>query len=139
MSTDVVEAKDVWNYRKAKEGNTTTFFGTKGWISVGRGSAESNVPEISKKFEEFPRNKDNGRIIGEGHKTGQEFIDVIKGRISETNPLDEAILSDCVSHMGNIAIRTGRKITWDPAAGKVVNDDEANRWFVREMREPFTV
>jgi predicted dehydrogenase len=30
MSTDVVEAKDVWSYRNAKEGNTTTFFGEKG-------------------------------------------------------------------------------------------------------------
>ena len=28
LSTDVVEEKDVWHYRKAKEGNTTTFF----WI-----------------------------------------------------------------------------------------------------------
>ena len=64
---------------------------------------------------------------------------MIKGKIGETNPLDEAILSDCVSHMGNIAIRTGRKITWDPVKGEVVNDNEANNWFVREMREPYTV
>lgn len=139
LSTDVVEAKDVWHYREAKEGNTTTFFGTKGWISVGRHSAESNVPEISKKFHEFPRDAKNGRIFNDGDKTGQEFIDVIKGKIGETNPLNEAILSDCVSHMGNIAIRTGRKITWDPLKGKVVDDNEANNWFVREMREPYTV
>lgn len=139
MSTDVVETKDVWHYRKAKEGNTTTFFGSKGWISVGRLSAESNVPEISKRFLEFPRNEENGRIINDSDRTGQEFIDVINGKISETNPLDEAILSDCVSHMGNIAIRTSRKITWDPAQGKVVNDEEANRWFVRKMRKPYTV
>jgi hypothetical protein len=134
-----VEAKDVWHYRKAKEGNTTTFFGTKGWISVGRLSAESNVPEISKKFQEIPRDAKNGRIFNDGDKTGQEFIDVIKGKIEETNPLDEAILSDCVSHMGDIAIRTGRKITWDPLKGKVVDDNEANNWFLREMREPYRI
>jgi len=139
MSTDVVEEEDAWNYRTAKEGNTTTFFGSKGWISVGRLSAESNVPEISRQFQAFPRDAKNGRIIYDADRTGQEFIDVIKGKISETNPLDEAILSDCVSHMGNIAIRTGRKITWDPIQGKVVNDEEANSWFVREMREPYTV
>ncbi len=139
MSTDVVEKQDVWHYREAKEGNTTTFFGTKGWISVGRLSAESNVPEISKIFLDFPREAENGRIIYDANRTGQEFIDVIKGKISETNPLDEAILSDCVSHMGNIAIRTGRKITWDPIQGKVVNDEDANRWFVRELRAPYTV
>ena len=139
MSTDVVEAKDVWSYRKAKEGNTTTFFGSKGWISVGRHSAESNISEINSKFLEFPRNPENGRIQNHGWKTGQEFIDVINGKMAETNPLDEAILSDCVSHMGNIAIRTGRKITWDPVKGEVLDDSEANSWFVREMREPYTV
>ena len=139
MSTDVVEAQDVWNYREAKEGNTTTFYGSKGWISVGRHSAESNVSEISKKFKEFPRNPENGRINNHGDRTGQEFIDVINGKINETNPLDEAILSDCVSHMGNIAIRTGRKITWDPAQGEVIGDKEANSWFVRGMRSPYAV
>lgn len=139
MSTDVVEAQNVWEYRKAKEGNTTTFFGSKGWISVGRHSAESNIPDLTNKFLEFPRDPENGRILNHGWKTGQEFVDVIQGKINETNPLDEAILSDCVSHMGNIAIRTGRKITWDPEIGKVVNDEEANSWFVRELREPYTV
>jgi hypothetical protein len=39
---------------------------------------------------------------------------VVQGKIAETCPLDEAIISDCISHMGNIAIRTGRKITWNP-------------------------
>ncbi|MDZ7607495.1 MAG: Gfo/Idh/MocA family oxidoreductase [Cyclobacteriaceae bacterium] len=139
MSTDVVEANDVWNYREAKDGNSTTFFGTKGWISVGRHSAESNVPEINSQFKEFPRDAENGRIIDHGHRTGQEFIDVINGKMNETNPLEEAILSDCVSHMGDIALRTGRQITWDPSLGKVVDDGEANKLFVRELRNPYTV
>jgi len=139
MSTDVVENENIWHYRKAKEGNTTTFFGEKGWISVGRHSAESNIPEISARLKEFPRDKNNGRIFNHGDRTGQEFIDVINGKMKETNPLDEAILSDCVSHMGNIAIRTGRKITWDPSLGKVLDDEEANQWFVRKMRSPYNV
>ena len=138
LETGVAKEKDIWSYRKVKDGNATTFFGSKGWISVGRGSAESNIPEIQKQLDQFPKN-DNGFIKDDGYKTGQEFIDVIKGKINETNPLDEAIISDCISHMANIAIRTGRKITWDPANGEVVNDPEANRWFVRKMREPHGV
>jgi glucose-fructose oxidoreductase len=70
---------------------------------------------------------------------GQLFIDVVQGKIAETCPLDEAILSDCISHMGNIAIRTGRKITWNPEKGEVINDPEANKWFIRAMREPYIV
>jgi hypothetical protein len=59
--------------------------------------------------------------------------------MAETNPLDDAILSDCISHMGDIAIRTARKITWDPVKGEVENDAEANALFIREMREPYNV
>ncbi|MDP2337391.1 MAG: Gfo/Idh/MocA family oxidoreductase [Bacteroidota bacterium] len=137
MSDDVVKSKDIWNYRKVKDTNTTTFFGSKGWISVGRGSAESNIPEIQQKFDEFPRESKSVYIKGDGYKMGQLYIDVVKGTVKETNPLDEAILSDCVSHMGDIAIRTGRKITWNPTVGEVVGDPEANKIFSRESRKPY--
>jgi hypothetical protein len=70
---------------------------------------------------------------------GQMFVDVVKGSTPETCPLDEAILSDCVSHMGNIAIRTGRKITWNPLVGEVVGDAEANKLFSRDWRKPYII
>jgi len=136
MSSDVVQNKDVWSYRKMKDYNTTTFFGLKGWISVGRTSAESNIPELQQKLDQFPKDE-KGWIKEDGWKMGQMYIDVVKGTIPETCPLDEAIMSDCVSHMGDIAIRTGRKITWNPLVGQVVDDPEANKIFNREARKPY--
>jgi predicted dehydrogenase len=129
-STDVAEEKDLLHYRNVKEGNGTTFYGSKGWISLSRSSVQSNIPGIDKKLND---------LLGKGENFGQMFVDVITGKIQETNPLDEAILSDCVSHMGDIAIRTGRKITWDPVSGEVVGDTEANQLFIRKMRKPYTV
>jgi hypothetical protein len=82
---------------------------------------------------------ENGWIAYDGNNMGKLFIDVVQGVIDETCPLEDAILSDTVSHMGNIAIRTGEKITWDPDKGEVINYPEANRWFVRDMREPYGV
>jgi hypothetical protein len=41
--------------------------------------------------------------------------------------------------MGDIAIRTGRKVTWDPAKGEVVGDPEGNSLYERNMREPYIV
>jgi glucose-fructose oxidoreductase len=70
---------------------------------------------------------------------GQLFVDVIKGNIPEVCPLDDAIISDCVSHIGNMAIRTGRKITWNPLKGELEDDQEATSWFIREMRKPYTI
>jgi hypothetical protein len=120
-----------------KGGDGTTFFGTKGWISLSRSSGSSDIPEIHQKLNNFP--KSNGYIESEPNTMGQAFIDVIKGKTKELCPLDEAIMSDTISHMGDIAIRTGRQITWDPDKGEVVGDPEANNLFIRESRSPFTI
>lgn len=130
FSYEVAEKKDLLSYRKNKESNGTTFYGTKGWISLSRSSVQSSIPEIDQKLND---------VVNESENFGQMFVDVIKGNLAETNPLDEAILSDCVSHMGDIAIRTGRKITWDPAIGEVVGDADANKLFIRKMRSPYEV
>jgi len=120
-----------------QDGDGTTFFGTKGWISVSRSSASSDIPEIHAKLNDFPK---SGRYISSELNTmGQVFVDVVRGKTSELCPLDEAILSDTISHMGDIAIRTGRKVTWDPTVGEVAGDPEANKLFIRELRRPYTI
>ncbi len=57
------------------------------------------------------------------------------------NPLDEAILSDCISHLGNILIRSGKdKIVWDAINRKIINHPGLEKeFFNRELREPYTV
>lgn len=70
---------------------------------------------------------------------GHIFVDICKGKTEELYPLSDAIISDSISHMGNIALRTNSKITWDTKLGRVTNDDEANYLFVREMRKPYGV
>jgi len=137
-STDVAKQNEMLQKRIFKDGNGTTFYGTKGWISLSRSSAQSDIVELNTKLNNFPKNK-NGAIRSEENTMGQLFVDVVTGKKAETNPLKEAILSDCVSHMGDIAIRTGREIIWNPDKGKVVGDTEANKLFIREMRKPFSV
>jgi predicted dehydrogenase len=130
VSTDVANENGMIKNRKKPEGNGTTFYGSKGWISLSRGSADSSISEVDAKLKNLQSGADT---------FGEMFIDVIKGNIGETNPLDEAILSDTVSHMGDMSIRSGQKITWDPIAGKVIDNTSANQWYHREMREPYTV
>jgi predicted dehydrogenase len=136
--SDDVALNSVLNHRERKETNGTTFYGTKGWISLSRSSVQSDIPEINQKLNNFPKNNE-GWIKSENNKMGQAFIDVINGTTKELSPLDEAIISDTISHMGDITIRTNRKVTWDPVKGEVVGDTEANKLYFREMRKPYTL
>jgi len=134
--SDDVAIEGMLHHRAKKEGNGTTFYGTKGWISLSNSSAQSNIPEINTRLNAFPKNN-RGWINSENNTMGKRFISVVRGEESELCPLDEAIISDTISHMGDIVIRTGRKVTWDPIKGEVVGDAEANKLYIREMRSPY--
>jgi predicted dehydrogenase len=43
----------------------------------------------------------------------------------------------CWSHLGNIAYRLGRKLRWDPAAERFLDDEQANRMLHDPYREPW--
>jgi hypothetical protein len=136
--SDDVALAGMLNYRTLKETNGTTFYGSKGYISLSRSSAQSDIPEINQKLNNFPKNTE-GWINSENNTMGKAFIDVVSGKTKELCPLDEAIISDTISHMSDITIRTGRKISWDPVKGEVTGDPEANKLFIREMRSPYSV
>jgi predicted dehydrogenase len=136
MSTDQAQ-NSMLDHRHFMDSNGTTFYGSKGWLSLSRHSGESDIPELQKKLNEFPKDE-HGRIISEENTMGQMFLDVIRGSIDETCPLEDAIISDTLSHMGDIAIRMGRKVSWDPVSGEVSGDTEANQLYIRSMRKPYT-
>jgi predicted dehydrogenase len=136
--SDDIALNGILNHLTLKETNGTTFHGSKGWISVSRSSVQSNIPEIDRKLNNFPKNE-NGLIKSEQNTMGKRFIAAIRGTEPELSPLDEAIISDTISHLGDIAIRTGRKVTWDPNKGEVTGDPEANKLYIREMRQPYVV
>ena len=67
----------------------------------------------------------------------QNFIEAVKARRQPASPFDSAAQSDFVSHLCDIAIRTGRKIQWDPVKEEIVGDPAASRMMTRPMRSPW--
>ena len=53
--------------------------------------------------------------------------------------IDSAVQSDIMSHLGDICIRTGRKIKWDPERETIIGDDIAQRMLTRAMRAPWHI
>jgi hypothetical protein len=47
------------------------------------------------------------------------------------------VQSETILHLANIAVRCGRKITWNPEEEIIVDDEEASRMLRRPMREPW--
>jgi hypothetical protein len=115
------------------DNNGTTFYGKKGWISLGRGAATSDIPKL--------HNELNAEVYGENNTHGLNFIKSLKGEIEPFDPLDDAILSDCISHMGNILIRSGKdKIIWDAVSREIVNYPELKTlYFKRESRASYAI
>ena len=51
----------------------------------------------------------------------------------------KAIVSSALCHLGNIAYRTGRALTFDVAAESFPGDPQANALLGREYRSPFSM
>jgi len=68
-----------------------------------------------------------------------DFVECVKSRATTVSPIDDAVYSDIISHLADIAIRTGRKIKWDPAKEQILGDAEAARMLSRPMRGPWEV
>jgi hypothetical protein len=71
----------------------------------------------------------------------QNFIDCVRSRKREDLRCEilEGHMSTALCHLANIAFRTGRKLTFDPAAETFPGDPEANRFLTRTYRQPYVV
>jgi hypothetical protein len=122
---------DVMKYRPWQE-DGTTFHGTDGWVSVSRGGTFASDPELLNiEFEE------EDRKLKRTTSTQGDFIDCIKNRKATATPVGSAVDSDAISHLSDIAVRTGRPIRWDPKKQIIIGDNEAARYLDRPMRAPW--
>jgi hypothetical protein len=65
------------------------------------------------------------------------FLESVRARREPVAPIDAGHRASCLGNVAEIALRLGRKVTWDPATEQFVGDDEANRLQHRAMREPW--
>lgn len=110
----------------------TEFIGDKGSLFVYRGGIKTNPPELLKGIE-MP--KLTGSQANISHVN--DFFECVKTRKTPSADINIGHRSATVCHLGNIAIRTKKKINWDPKSETIVGDAEASRWLTKEYREPW--
>jgi len=108
------------------------FEGTEGWIFVSRN-----------KFFSQPESLIQSKIgLDEIHLYNsidhhQNFIDCVKSRTKPAAEVEIGHRSATVCHLGGIAVRLGRKLRWDPAKERFIDDEQANKMLSRPMRSPW--
>jgi predicted dehydrogenase len=67
----------------------------------------------------------------------RNFLDCVKSRKAPTTDVEVGHHSTNTCHLGNIAYKLGRKLTWDAATETFKNDAEANALLFREPRKGY--
>jgi len=70
--------------------------------------------------------------VSNNHKGN--FYDCVKSRAQTVAPAEVAHRSCSVCLLGDISMRLGRKLQWDPTKEEFVGDAEANRMLSKPMR-----
>lgn len=119
--------------KKNEDRNGVRFEGSDGWIFVTRGKIEASRPELL--TEELPASAT--RLYVSNNHMGN-FFESVRTRKPPVCDPEIGHRSVSICHLGVIALRTGRKLTWNPEQEQFVGDADANGYLAREMRKPWS-
>jgi hypothetical protein len=130
--------------------NGIKFYGTEGWIFVARDKEVTPADPSGKQVTLEPLMASDPTILDtvigpdEVHLEVSEdqhgnWLEAIKNRRAPIAPAEigHRACSTCLVH--HIAMKTGRKLRWDPVKERFRNDDEANGMLSRPQRYPYAM
>ena len=116
--------------KKNKQG--ILFEGTEGWVYIKRGQLDTHPKSLLTST--IGPNETN-LYKSNNHKAN--FLECIKSRAQTIAPVEVGHRSCTVCLLGDLAMRLGRKLKWDPDQEQFINDAETNRMLSRPMRSPW--
>ena len=112
----------------------TKWIGENGdWVWVDRGRLEASRPEILKARLEAGEL----RLKSPGHV--RDFLNGVKYRTQAIAPAEVAHRSASIGHLCQIALKTHRKIRWNPETETIIGDAEATKMLGRVPRGPWAL
>ncbi len=147
----------VWEHRSWGESADpkypwgATIYGDKGTLKAGvmgydftpagGGNGRPIHVDVRYELDEYPEDKTEKDLEKHvapairGHL--RDFLAAIGSRGKPVSDIEEGHISTASCILANQALALGRTLTWDPVAGKVVGDAEANRRLARPYRSPW--
>jgi hypothetical protein len=129
--------------------NGVRFEGSEGWIFVSRGNyAATATDPVARAESSKALDASDPDIltseIGEQeihlyHSDDQHgnWLECIRSRKQPISPAEIGHRACTVCLVSHIAMKLDRKLEWDPAAERFINDDEANAALSRPQRYPY--
>lgn len=116
----------------SKKRHGIRFEGEDGWLHVDRGVLQCEPAELK----DLPLGNLKTKLFrSPGHH--QNWIDCMRSRNRPICDVEIGARSVTVCHLGNIAMRTGRKLEWNGAESRFVDDENADRWVSKPYRAPW--
>ncbi|HXE80035.1 MAG TPA: Gfo/Idh/MocA family oxidoreductase [Vicinamibacterales bacterium] len=126
-----------------------TLYGDKGtlkasvmsWDFIPAGEGRALHEDVTYELDKYP--EDRGEKDLELHAAPAnrahmiDFLSAIDNRGTPVADIEQGHISSVACILANISQRLGRSLEWDPLAGRVRGDDEANRLLRRPYREPW--
>ena len=110
------------------------FHGSDGWIKIYGTNVTASDPQILKE----PLGVSDVRLYESTDHHGN-WLDCIRTRRQPVCNAEIGCRSATLSHLGTIALRTGRTLEWDPTKEEITNDANLNRWLSRPYRAPWRI
>lgn len=138
MDNQTARQQDIPGIR---DSNAATFVGTDGWVCINYNEIRTEPASlrnvvIGPDERRLPGTPPLGSGYAEAHH--MNWIECIRSRRDPVGDIESAVRSDLISHLSDIAVRTGRKIRWDPVKETIIGDETGARMMNRSMREPWT-
>jgi predicted dehydrogenase len=113
----------------------STFEGEKGTIHVNRSGLTMTLggQKVADPYK-LPTGETKLYVSGSHHGN---WLECIKTRKLPICDVEIGHRSATVCHLGNIALRIGRKLTWDPVGETIVGDPDAAAMLNRPYRQPW--
>ena len=149
--TEAVYANGVHMIVSGEFPNGIKFGGTEGWIFVSRGNETVTASDPVAKLKDAQAlsasdPKILSSVIGpsevhlyESRDHHGNWLDCVRSRQQPIAPVEVAHRSCSACLLHHIAMKTGRKLYWDPLKERFRNDDEANAMLSRPQRWPYAI
>ncbi len=150
------DLKIVWQHRSwgdppdPKYAWGATFYGDKGTLKASvygydfipeGGKGKPIHRDVTYEFEKYPEDKtekDLERHVAPSIRHHMmDFLAAIDKRSKPVADIEQGYISTTSCILANLAMQTGRTLTWDAEKQRIAGDDEANRLLRRPYRAPW--